>query len=164
MRMIFSVPAAAVALVAGAVHELFQPDAGPDIQRADALGSVEFVAGHGEQVDAQVVHLDGDLADGLGTVAVHQGAVAVGDFSDLGDGLDGTDLVVGVHDGDQRRFRRDGLLNLSSVNHAVLVDRQVGGAEPVRLQVAADLGHGRMLDRRGDDVVAPAGDRRRPPL
>ena len=145
---------AAVALVVGAVHELFQPDAGPDVQRADALGGVELVAGHGEEIDAEVVHLDGDLADGLGAVAVHQDAAAVGDFGDLRDGLNAADLVIGVHDGDEDGFGSDGLLDLPGVNHAVLVDRQVGGATALAFQVAADFGHGRMLDRRRDDVVA----------
>ena len=144
----------AVALVVGAVHQFFQLDAGADVQRADALGSVELVAGHGEKIDAEVVRLHRDLADGLGAVAMHQHAVAVGDAGDLRDGLDCADLVVGVHDGDEDGLGGDGLLNLLRVDHAMFVDGEVGGADAVRLQVAAHLGHGRMFDRRGDDVVA----------
>ena len=113
------------------------------------------MAGHRQQVHAEVVHLDGDLADGLGAIAVHQDALAMGDFGDLRDGLDSADLVVGVHDGDEDGFGGDGLLDLPGVNHTVLIDRQVCGATALPFQIAADLGHGRVLDRRRDDVVAP---------
>ena len=96
----------------------------------------------------------GDLADGLGAVAVHQSAVAVSDCGDLRDGLDRADLVVGVHDGDEEGFGGDGLLDLLRVDETVFVDGEVGGADALRLQVAADLGHRGVLDGRSDDVVA----------
>ena len=143
--------------MARAVEQGRQLHARPDVEGADALGRVELVPGDGQQVDAQVIHVHRDLADGLGRVGVHQRAVAMGDLGQLSDGLDGAHLVVGVHDGHQQGVGGDGLFQVSRVHPTVRIHRQHGDAEALCLQPGADLGDGRMLDGRGDDVLAPLG-------
>jgi len=145
---------AAVGLVVGAVDELGQPDAGTDVERADALGRVEFVSRHRKQVYSQFVHEHRNLAHRLCRVGVHKRAVAVGDGRDFGDWLDGTDLVVGVHDGHQDGIGGDGPLNVGGVYHSVLVHRQHGDAVALAFEPLAGLQHRRVFDGRGDDVVA----------
>ena len=88
---------AAVLFVIGPVHKLFQPDAGPNVERANAFGGVELMAGQGQQVNAQGVHFDRDFADGLSGVGVQQGSATAGDCGDFGNRLDAAHFVVGVH-------------------------------------------------------------------
>src|SRR5439155_22918937 len=105
-------PGAAAALVPGAVDERVERGARPNVEGADALGRVELVAGDGQQVDAEaasstggaaarerapgaegVVDAGRDLADRLGGVGVERQAARAADAGDLGDRLEGADLV-----------------------------------------------------------------------
>ena len=69
----------------------------------------------------------GSGADGLHGVGVHRDAVLVGDRGELGDRLDGADLVVGPHHADQRDVVRVALerrAHASGVDPADGVDRR----------------------------------------
>src|SRR5579859_737924 len=63
---------APTALVTAAVDEGLQHDAAAHVERADPLGGIELVSDDSEQVDAQIIYPDRDLADGLGRVGVEQ--------------------------------------------------------------------------------------------
>ena len=104
------------------------------------------MSGDGQEVDAEVVHAHRNLANGLGAIGVHQRAVSMGNLGDLGDGLDGTDLVVGVHDSDQQGIRADGVLHQPGVDHSVLVHGHKGHPKPLGFQPAADLGYRGVFD------------------
>ena len=70
------------------------------------------------------LHVDGQVARSLDGVGVEQGTFWARQMrADLPDGLDGADLVVGVHDGDQAGVRPDGRLHLLGGDAAVCVDR-----------------------------------------
>jgi hypothetical protein len=112
------------------------------------------VAGDGEEIDAELGHVGRNLADGLGRVGVKQDAALARDARALCDRFDGADLVVGVHDGDEDRARRDGAAQIGGIDAAGAVDRQVGHLRAQAFEEAARLDDGRMLDRGGDDVVA----------
>ncbi len=78
--------AAHAALVAAAVDLLGDLDArvaAADVERADALGAVDLVAGEREDVDVVRLHVDGDLADGLDGVGVEEDALLVAELADL---------------------------------------------------------------------------------
>ena len=68
-----------------------------DVEGSHALGAVELVSGDGEQVDPQGAHVHGDLAHALHGIGVQVDVFVCGDFADILYGLNGTDLVVGVH-------------------------------------------------------------------
>ncbi len=86
------------ALVASAVDllgDLHARVAAADVERADALGAVDFVRGERERRRCcHGVHVDGDLAYGLDGVGVEEDALLVAELADFGDGLDDADLVV----------------------------------------------------------------------
>ena len=67
------------AFVARAVDQRLEPHAAAHVQRTDALGGIELVAGDRQQIDAELVDVGGDLADRLGRVGVEQDAVLAGD-------------------------------------------------------------------------------------
>src|SRR3546814_10314321 len=65
------------ALLAAAVDQRLQAHAraAAHVERADALGAIELVAGDAEQIDAERRHVERHLADCLGGVAVEVGAL-----------------------------------------------------------------------------------------
>ena len=130
-----------------------------DVERAHALGRVQLVAGEGEHVHVQCFYVDGHMPNGLHGVGVEQRPVRFGDLAQFGDGLDGADLVVGVHDGNDGRLRPERLFKFLRMHQPELVHRQIGDFKALLFQLLAGVQHGVVLDLRGDDVVAliPAG-------
>ena len=145
-----------IPFVAGSVHLLFQRHTPADVQRANPLWSVEFVSGDGQQVHSQFIHQHRNLADGLSAIGVQQRAVPVGYLGDCLDWLYSANLVVGVHDADERGLRGDSLFHLPGVNHPVFVHWQIGNPVALGLQKLAHFNDGRMLHRRGDHMIATA--------
>ena len=80
-----------------------------DIEEANALGAVELVAAGAQHVDVQVVHVDRNMAKCLYRIRVEENAMLFGDLSDLCHRLNGSDLVVCKHDGDENGIRADRL-------------------------------------------------------
>ena len=74
------------------------------------------------------------------------------DAGDVFDGLDGADLVIGVHDGHQRGLRADLRFNICWLDLPEPVYRQPADGCTSALQVQARLRDGRMLDLGGNDV------------
>src|SRR5207253_8441535 len=130
------------------------------VQHADAFGGVQLVPGDRQQIDAEVVHFDGNLAERLGGVGVQQDAAGTAECGDLVDRLEGADLVLGVHDADQRGPAVNRRTDVVRVNAAVAVDRHDRHAAAEAAQEPARLQRRRVLDGGGDDVrvVAQAGE------
>ena len=94
---------AAAAFVLPAGEDRPHPRAAPDPERAGAFRAVELVRRQRQQIDAERLDVDRDLAHRLHGVGVHERAVLVCDRGQFRDRLDGADLVVRVHHRDQRR-------------------------------------------------------------
>ena len=114
---------APVPLVLAAGQDRQHPGAALDPQRAGALRAVELVGRQREQIDAERPHVDRNLADRLHGVGVHQRAALVGDGGDLGDRLNGADLVVRVHHRDERGVVGHRLADPVGRDDAPLIDR-----------------------------------------
>src|SRR5215472_16586332 len=84
----------------------------------------------------------------------------MGDAGAILDRLDGSDLVVGVHDADEDRARRDRSAQLVGIDPPGAVNRQIGDAGAQPLEKRAGFDDGRMLDARGDDVIAAVAVRK----
>ena len=78
---------------------------GRDVQRADVLGRVEFVAGQRQQIHLERLDINCDLARRLRGVSVQQDAPGPGQRHNLGHRLNRADRIVGMHDRHQRRVR-----------------------------------------------------------
>ena len=92
---------------------------------------------------------------------VQQHAPLLAQLPDLGQGLNGPDLVVGQHDRDQDRVVADGRGQLLDANQAGPRvgrgnDRQQRDFESPLGQLGQRIEHGRMLGRGADDVPARA--------
>ena len=120
---------------------------------------MEFVSRERERVNSELVHIDGDVAYGLNGIGVKGGAVFMGDAGQLGDILDGSDLVVRKHDRNKStswslaarppRFRPRGFKGDSQivrVHMSLPVDGQHGRAHAKALHRPTCMQHGMMLD------------------
>jgi hypothetical protein len=112
------------------------------------------VRGEAEQVDAQVVDVEREVGAGLDGIGVEEDAAPPADGADLGDRLDGADLVVGVHDRDKGRVLVDRRVDLLRVDPAVSVNRHDRDLEAGALQDGAGVQHRFVLNPAGHDVPA----------
>jgi hypothetical protein len=146
---------AAVALLASAGHLRDQPRAAAHPQRAGALRAGELVPGDGEQIYAERRDVERQLAGRLHGVRVEQRTAGVGDGGELGDRLDGADLVVGVHHRHQR-----GAIGDQGVQGIRRDDAGSIDAEPADIPTAAGEGPRGLQDRfvfdGADHEVPPA--------
>lgn len=142
---------AAARFVAASVLAGGEVDALADVEHADALRGVQLVAGDCVEID--VLEIDGDFAGGLDAIGMEERAGGVRDFGHRFDVLDGAELVVGVHDGDERGVGADGVPDSSGRDEAVRVGFDDGDVE-----IAAGGEDGGVLNVRGDDVAVYAED------
>ena len=115
---------------------------------------------HGDQVHGDATGVEVEGADGLDRIAVQFHASVTADRADLGDRLDGADLVVRVHHRYERRFRLDrgrdrGRIDATVTTHGH--DRDAHLAP--RFEIPRGIEHRMMLDRGGDEVIAEAAAR-----
>ena len=92
--------AAAVFLVT-TEDEGLEGGAGANVECADADGTADFVGGDGEIIYAEGLNVYRDFAEGLGGVGMKTAASGVDGLGEVGDGLDGTEFVIGQHDGNE---------------------------------------------------------------
>ena len=118
---------ALAALLCAAVDEVGQGNAPTGVQCAHALGAVELVAGEAQHVDVLLLDVDVQMADGLHRVGVEEDTGLLTHSANLGDGQDGTDLVVGIHDGDQTGVGADGVANLLGGDVVTFLHIQIVG-------------------------------------
>ena len=140
------------ALLRATLDHVHQRDAPAGIQCADSLRAVELVRGNGEHVDVLRFYVDGDMARRLHRVRVEDNALFAADRADLRDGLDGTDLVIGVHDRHKAGVLADGAAHLLGRDDAVFVDVQQRDLVAVFLKLLERMQYRVMLKRRGNDV------------
>ena len=140
-------------LLGPALNEVRQGHAPAGVQGADALGPVELVGGEGEKVNVLRPHVDGQVPRRLDRVGVEQHPRLPADCADLRDGLDGADLVVGVHDAYQAGVGPDGRPDLLRRHQAVFVDVQQGDGKAFALQPFQGVEHRVVLEGGGDDVA-----------
>src|SRR5262249_10312434 len=111
------------AFVAAAIDNGGKLDAGiatPNVEGANTLGAVDLVGGNGEKVDIVLLHVHRDLAHGLNAIDGKNNAVFFGDLADFRDRIDRANFVVGVHDGDQNRLRRNRFTHFLGIDPAIL--------------------------------------------
>src|ERR1700722_9916064 len=135
-------------------RELHARIAPANVERANTLGAIDFVAANGQQVDVVFLHVDRNLAHGLHAIDREENAVFLGNFADFGDRVDHANFIVGVHDGDQDGSRADGGFQFIQVDSTVLLDRQIGNFKAFFFQALAGVQDRFVLDGLGNDVIA----------
>ena len=144
---------AVACFLAAAVDEVLGPDALAAVQSAHALGAVELVSAHGQHIHAQLLDIHGDGTHSLNRIGVHPDAVLVGDLSDLLDGLDGADLVVGHHDADEGGVGADSSLDILRTDVALRGGLDISDLETQTLESCHAVHDGVVLESAGDEVL-----------
>jgi hypothetical protein len=106
-----------------------------------------------QKIDAKLIDERGNFADGLRRVRMHQHAMRTRDTADLGNGLERTYLVIGMHNTNQESLGRDGFADIFRVDHSRPIHREIRHQQTLLFQETAGVDRGRVLDRRGDNVV-----------
>ena len=150
------------ALLGAPFNEGGEGNALADIEGAHPFGAVEFMAGEGEHVDVLPAHVNLQVAGGLHRVGVEEDVSLPAQPADVGNGLNGANLVVGIHDGHKTCVVRDGLGHLLGGDAAGLMDIQQGDGEALLLQLLQGVENGVVLKGSGNDVglsprLSPAG-------
>src|SRR6266702_995173 len=76
-------------------------------QGANSLWRIDLMACDRKEIDGEVAYVGRNLADGLRRISVKQYVVLMSNPGAFLDRLDGADLVIGMHDADKDRARRD---------------------------------------------------------
>ena len=143
-----------LALLRAAVYEGTNFHTFPDIQKADALGAVQLVAAGAEHIDMVLVYIDRHLTEGLYRVGMEQNAVLMGDFTYLFDRLNGSNLIICKHHGNQDGFRTDGFLEFLDLDHTIFIYGQVRNLIAMLLQPLTGVQNRMMLDLCGNNVFS----------
>ena len=146
-------PGPPVMLLRAAVQEGPDSDSLPDIQETGSLRAVKFMCAGAQHVDVQFIRIQRNLSECLYRVGMEKHAVPPGDFTDFTYRLNGSDLIVGRHDGDQNRIGSDRFLQFTRIHHPVGAHIQPGNlCSPLSLQILTGIQDCGMLDLRRDDV------------
>ena len=89
---------------------------------------------NGQKIDAKRIDERGDFADGLRCVRMHQHAMCTSDMADLGNRLERTYLVIGVHNTNQEGLGRDGFADIIRVDHPCPIYREIRHLQTLLLQ------------------------------
>ena len=140
----------------------FRRNAPAGIQHTHSLGAPELVGGQGQQVNVHGLHVNGQMARRLDCVGVEQSACLPAQRSDLRDGLDGTDLVIGKHHRHQAGIRPQGLPDRLRRHHTVGRNIQQRNCESLLLQRLEGVEDCMVLKLGGEDMaLALPGPQRR---
>ncbi len=127
------------------------------VERADAFGPVELVAGQHVEVAGQGLHVVAAMHHALGAVDDGQRALGLGQRQQLCQRLPGTQHVGQLADGEQARARADKPGGGLQVDQALFVQRQyhqLGAASPGQLLPGQQVGV--VFEGADDDLVIRA--------
>jgi hypothetical protein len=85
------------------------------------------VGGDREKIDIHRADVDRLTAGGLGRVDMEEDAVAARNSTNLGNGVNGADLIVRMHERDQGCIGPDGFFDIMQIDLAVFVYRPRSG-------------------------------------
>ena len=123
------------------------------VQHANTLGGVQLVAGERKHIRRQMGKVNGRFAHGLHGIRMEQHAALASHFSHALDRIDIAHLVVGKHDGCQRRIRREGGCVFVKVKASLVVHAKVGHPVALAFPVLHDAEHGGMFHAGGDEMA-----------
>lgn len=85
---------------------------------------MELVCREGQQVDVLFLNINWQVLGRLHSIGMEQDDPLTSNTSNLLNGLDRTDLIVGIHHGDKAGVRADGRFNLLRQYNSVFMDIQ----------------------------------------
>ena len=125
-----------------------------DVERTDALGTVDFMGGKRHQVDRPVRQVNRHLARTLGGIDVEQGPVFTHALADGRDVVDGAQLIVDQHQRHQEGVLAQCLADRLRSDQPIGVGQQISDIDPGILQLPGRIENRLVFDLAGDDMPA----------
>ena len=119
------------------------------------------MGGCGKKIHLIRFHVDRNMSDRLDRVSMEKNAVFPADGADLPDRLDGSDLIVGIHDADQASIIPDSSFDFVRMDDSVLMHIQQGNCEAFLFQLLQGMQHRVMFKSGGNDMHLPVFPTRR---
>src|SRR6185437_94443 len=129
------------------------------VQRADAFGTVKLMRGEREEINLEFVDVEGNFARGLNRVGVKINVGFESDAANFRDGLDGAELIIRVHHGDENGFGANRAANVFGIDNAVARNRKPSDFNSPLFEGFDGVEDGVVLDGRADNVLFVAGHR-----
>ena len=117
------------------------------------FGPVELMSREGKQIDVLLFYINGDIAHGLYRVGVKEHTFFVANLTDFGNGLDGSDFIVGVHDGDKGGIFPDRGGYILHPDKSLWGDWKLGDFKSLFAQGIHRVKDCVMLEHRGDKML-----------
>ena len=127
---------------------------GANVQRANALGSVNFVRGDGKQIHSETVHVERHLPRRLHRVTMEVNVSLGGDSANFLNRLNGAEFVVRMHHADQNCLRPQRAANVLGIHDTAAADRNVGDFDSLLFKRLRGIQHRVMLNRRRNYMLA----------
>ena len=140
------------ALLRAAFNQVGKPDSFSTVEETDPLGSVKFMGGGRQHVFPDIYR---DMPDGLDSIGVKQYISLPADRSDLPDRLNGTDLIIGIHDGYQTGILPDRFLHLGRKNDSIFMNIKQGDIKALFFQLIQSVQNRMMFKGSGYDMPFP---------
>ena len=147
----------AVALLRAALYETLEHDALSAIEQPHALRTVEFMRGQRQHIYIVFGDVHGDMPYRLHRVAVEGYAVRPAHGAYFPYRLDCADLVIGIHNRNERRIGTDCPFDLLRRDKPVGMHVEIGDLEALLFELFAGMEHGVMFECRGDYVLFALG-------
>src|SRR5215203_2651401 len=133
VRKVLRSAAPAAFLTAAKLHPLNRGSL-PHVEQPDSFWSRELVCGKRQEVDAQLLNIDGSCPGRLHGVRVHQHAMLARDSRNLFHWLNGANFIVRQHDRYERRFPSNCRFNGCGINESLRIDWHNGQLKSLALK------------------------------
>lgn len=143
---------AAAAFVVGSGEDRLQRASLAHVEGTDSFRSVHLVAGQREEIDAELIDVDGDFGSGLSGIRMEDGVVSVRELGAPANRLDHTGFVVAVHHGDDGSVVVDVCFERIDVDASAVVNPDAGDTPAIRFEAVAGCCDGGMFDGGGHEV------------
>ena len=115
------------------------------------------MAGEGQHIHTQRLDIHRNMTDGLNRIGVEPGAMGMSDGGQLCNGLYGSDLIIGQHNGNQRGILTNDFFQFGRIHKTFRCDGQIGYFKALFFQRFGAVQNGVMLKCGGDEVLFALG-------
>ena len=125
-----------------------------DIKEPDSFRSVQLMTAGTQHIDLTLIYIDRYLSKCLNCIRMEQHTMLFRDGTDLFDRFDGTDLIVGEHNGNQDRIRANRRFQLIQLHKSVLIHIQIRHFIAAFLEIFPGMKNRMMLNLRRDNMLS----------
>ena len=116
---------------------------------------MEFMGGEGQHINILFLHMNGQMPCCLYSIGMEQHAFFFTQCTDLGNGLNAADLVVGIHNSHQTGIFPNGCRHFLRRHNAVLMHIQQSNLKALLLHLFQGVQYSMMFKSGGNDMFFP---------